>query len=391
MKALHFGAGNIGKGLIGYLLNKSGYDVCFVDVNDTAVERINENHNYLLEIIDENRTVETISPVRALDGKSQDDVADAIVDADLITTSVGANNLSKIAPVLSKGLAKRVHLGKNKVDLIANENMIDASSALKEEIRKNVSEEEMDTLLSHVGFPNSAIDRLSLSEEREEGERTLVEPYYEWLIEKSGMKNPDLPLIKDATYVETLESFIERKLYIVNLGHAATAYKGFLEGYPTIQSALKNPQIEKFLKAILLESARYLIEKHNFASKEMCDFIEQTIKRFKNENISDEVTRVGRAPIRKLGANERLVKPTVELFQKGYQVENLSIAVASAFLFDYPEDEESITLQAYIHEHGIDEAIAHFTGIEESALRTKIKENYFRLQEDKTIVTSNER
>lgn len=34
MKSLHFGAGNIGRGFIGDLLHKSGYDITFVEVTD---------------------------------------------------------------------------------------------------------------------------------------------------------------------------------------------------------------------------------------------------------------------------------------------------------------------------------------------------------------------
>lgn len=42
MIALHFGAGNIGRGFIGALLHHSGYDVVFADVNDTMVSLLNE-------------------------------------------------------------------------------------------------------------------------------------------------------------------------------------------------------------------------------------------------------------------------------------------------------------------------------------------------------------
>ena len=42
MKAVHFGAGNIGRGFIGSLLYQSGYETCFVDVNSEVVDLINE-------------------------------------------------------------------------------------------------------------------------------------------------------------------------------------------------------------------------------------------------------------------------------------------------------------------------------------------------------------
>ncbi|MGP4075907.1 mannitol-1-phosphate 5-dehydrogenase [Halobacillus sp. K22] len=385
MKALHFGAGNIGKGLIGYLLNKSGFDLCFVDVNEEAVNHMNSSNYYSLELLDEDHTVESISPVRALHSSSKEQVVDAIVEADLITTSVGAGNLTKIAPVISEGLLKRIQLDKGNVDVIANENMINASSKLKEEIHRVVSTSEMDAIRSHAGFPNSAIDRLSLSEERSEGEVTLVEPYYEWMIEKSGMLNSDLPSISNATYVEELKPYIERKLYIVNLGHAATAYTAFLEGYGTIQNALTNPEIEKFLRETLKESAGYFTHTYHFDPEEMREFISKTIKRFKNANISDDILRVGRSPIRKLGFNERLVKPTRVLYELGLPVEKLTTAVATAFLFDNPHDEEAVTIQSYIREHGIEQAITHFTEIEDTSLKRKIKDNYIKLKENYSI------
>ncbi|KHE71965.1 mannitol-1-phosphate 5-dehydrogenase [Halobacillus sp. BBL2006] len=391
MKALHFGAGNIGKGLIGYLLNKSGFDLCFVDVNEESVNQMNSSNQYALELLDDDHTVESISPVCALHSSKQDQVVDAIVEADLITTSVGADNLSKVAPVISKGLLKRIQFDKGHVDVIANENMINASSTLKEEIRRNVSTSEMDAIQSTVGFPNSAIDRLSLSEKRNEGEITLVEPYYEWMIEKQGILNSDLPSIKNATYVDSLKPYIERKLYIVNMGHAATAYTAFLEGYPTIQSALKNPEIEKFLRETMNESARYFTHHYGFKAEEMSEFIEETIGRFKNANISDDILRVGRSPIRKLGFDERLVKPTRVLFELGLPVERLTAAVATAFFFHNPNDKESVTIQSYIREQGIEQAIAHFTGIEEKTLKTKIKDHYDRLRKNHSLTPINER
>ena len=41
MLALHFGAGNIGRGFIGQLLHEAGYDICFADVNQTVIDDIN--------------------------------------------------------------------------------------------------------------------------------------------------------------------------------------------------------------------------------------------------------------------------------------------------------------------------------------------------------------
>lgn len=54
MKAVHFGAGNIGRGFIGELLYESGFSTTFVDVVKATVDYINETNSYEMYIIDNN-------------------------------------------------------------------------------------------------------------------------------------------------------------------------------------------------------------------------------------------------------------------------------------------------------------------------------------------------
>ncbi|RDI41630.1 mannitol-1-phosphate 5-dehydrogenase [Falsibacillus pallidus] len=381
MRAVHFGAGNIGKGFIGYFLNKTGYEVCFVDVDQKAVDQFNKNNRYLVEILDDARTVESISPVSALNSLTQsEEVIEGIENADIITTSVGVNNLSRIAPVLLEGLRRRIKKNKNKLDIIANENAINASSTLRAEIEKLAAPGEMDEILTLVSFPNSSIDRLALSRECEQDQIAIVEPVYEWVINQTELINPELPLIEGATYVGDLKPYIERKLFVVNMGHATTAYMGYLYNESTIQSALKRPEIEQVVRGAMNEAAQYFIKKYNVSQEEMKNYIEKTIIRFKNQNISDNIFRVGRSPIRKLGYHERLVRPMRELSELGLQSENLVLAISAGFIYDNPQDEESVRLQAFIREHGIEEAIQHFTGITDDRIISSLKEHYFKLK-----------
>ena len=53
MKAVHFGAGKIGRGFIADLLHDTGYEIVFVDVNEKVNEELNKYHNYYLYVIEE--------------------------------------------------------------------------------------------------------------------------------------------------------------------------------------------------------------------------------------------------------------------------------------------------------------------------------------------------
>ncbi|WP_166805895.1 mannitol-1-phosphate 5-dehydrogenase [Jeotgalibacillus sp. R-1-5s-1] len=387
MRALHFGAGNIGKGFIGYLLSKNGYDVCFVDVNQRMIDDINQHNRYEVEILSEELHMETISSVTALNSiTQQNEVIGSIVHADIITTSVGVQNLSKVAVILAEGLKKRVKSNPREINIMANENAIHASSTLKTEVYKNLTQGEAEAIDEMTSFPNTAVDRLALSRPGDNGEIPMVEPFYEWVIDQSERIEDHLPLLQGVTYTNDLLPYIERKLCIVNMGHAATAYLGHLAGYQTIRETLEDAEIAFIVKGSMQEAARYIEMKFDANLEELNDFIDKILSRFKNPRVNDDVKRVGRSPIRKLGNNERMLKPALTLFNAGVPVNYLSEAIAAGFLFDNPEDEESEKLQEFISAKGINKAVEEISGIKNTELIEEISNKYNALKKKRLSV-----
>lgn len=131
-QAIHFGAGNIGRGFIGELLVQSGYEVTFVDVNEELVETINAKKGYNIQIVgDEPQTIH-IEHVKAINSNTNiEDLLMAIVHADIVTTAIGPNILKFIAPNIAKGLERRVKENTTPLNIIACENMVGGSTVLK--------------------------------------------------------------------------------------------------------------------------------------------------------------------------------------------------------------------------------------------------------------------
>ena len=361
-KAVHFGAGNIGRGFIGLLLSQAGYHVSFVDVAAPLVNDINELGKYNVQIFGEaeKTLVENVSAINS--NENLDALLDAIVEADIVTTAIGPNILKFIAPNIAKGLTKRVATNKTPLNIIACENMVGGSTVLKNFVYENLADDVKPTVDKLIGFPDAAVDRIVPLQKNYEKLLVKVEPYAEWDVDSKGVVG-ELPAIKGMTLVDNLGAYIERKLFTVNTGHASIAYLAYQKGLPDISSAMRDEDIVAAARAVWAETSALLIDKYNFDPIVHQKYVMTTETRFKNPEISDEVTRVARGPKRKLSAADRLVSPATQLIESGRKPAALAKVIAAALKFDYAEDKEAVEVQDFIKANGIDAAITHFTGI----------------------------
>lgn len=92
MKNLHFGAGNIGRGFIAQLLNKSNYKVTFVDINKAVVDELLSRDTYSIKILDNDIEIYEVNNFTALNiAEQKEEIYEEICNVDLITTSIGPN------------------------------------------------------------------------------------------------------------------------------------------------------------------------------------------------------------------------------------------------------------------------------------------------------------
>jgi mannitol-1-phosphate 5-dehydrogenase len=365
MKAVHFGAGNIGRGFIGLLLHNAGYEVCFVDVNDALVAELQAKRQYAVKIANEQGDTYLVDHITAIDGKDIALVAEKIAEADIVTTAVGVSVLKHIAAAIAKGIEQRLADCKSHaLPIIACENALGGSTILKQFVYEHLSADAQAEADSHIAFPDAAVDRIVPLQQHEDPLQVTVEPFYEWTVERSPLL-ASLAEIAGVHYVDDLEPYIERKLFTVNTGHCVAAYHGYLKGYATIQEAMKDPEIISKVRGALLESGAALVQTYQFDEREHARYVDQILERFINPYLVDEVARIGRSPIRKLSPNDRLVRPALLAYQYSIPVTELTAAMAAALHFNSADDPEAAELQASIKEHGIHFTITKYTGLDE--------------------------
>ncbi|MDN6290572.1 MAG: mannitol-1-phosphate 5-dehydrogenase [Tetragenococcus koreensis] len=380
MQAIHFGGGNIGRGFIGEVLYENDFDVTFVDVNSEIIDALNQKKEYDIELAEESKKHITVKNVSGINNqKNPELVIDAFKNAAIITTAIGPNILPHIAPLIAKGIQKRKEINSpQKIDIIACENMIGGSDFLKGEVLKHLSDEDIEYLNTYIGFPNAAVDRIVPLQTHEDKLFVSVEPYKEWVIDEQGLKNKEIKLV-GANYVKDLEPYIERKLFTVNTGHAATAYNGSYAGYTTIDEALKDKDVKKQVERVLSETGALMIDKWQFDTSDHQAYIKKILSRFMNPYISDDITRVARTPIRKLGYDERFIRPIRESNERHLSINNLVQTVAKILVYRDEADEESLRLAELLESKAVDEVVKEITGLTNTDIVSDIVKEYNKL------------
>lgn len=361
--AVHFGAGNIGRGFIALLLTRSGYDVCFVTRNKKKISLLQQKKQYSVHIANPSTDELLVENVTAVSSQNKKAVAKLIAETDLITTAVGVSNLPNIAKNIALGIEQRLkNNNTNFLHIIACENAIGGSSQLKKWVYEQLPEELHGTADRFIAFPNTAVDRIVPAKLHPDPLDVTVEPYFEWVIDRSAMLG-GLPEIKGAKLADSLEAFIERKLFTVNTGHCFAAYYGYLKGYSTIQEVMADPTCKTEIKKVMQETGNILTERYDLDEQNHENYINKILHRFTNPKLIDKVVRVGRSPIRKLSISDRLVRPALLAYDLGLDVSHLIKGIAAALLFDYEKDPEAVKLNQAIRKNGIHQVITKYLGI----------------------------
>ncbi|MDO4626984.1 MAG: mannitol-1-phosphate 5-dehydrogenase [Pasteurellaceae bacterium] len=379
MKALHFGAGNIGRGFIGKLLADSHIQVIFADVNDHIIELLKTQQSYHVKIVgDSVNTIEKVENVTGINSKDENAVIELFQHIDLITTAVGPNVLKIIASTIAKGLQARFLSGNNNpLNIIACENMVKGSSFLKEQVFSYLDPEYQHKADQLVGFVDSAVDRIVPPTQSDVSDPLLVtvEEFSEWIVDQTQFKG-EIPTIKGMELTDNLIAFVERKLFTLNTGHATTAYCGKVKGYQFIKESIEDNSIKTFVKSVMQESGAVLIKRYNFDPKAHSAYIEKILKRFANPYLIDDVNRVGREPIRKLSYNERFIKPLRGTLEYHLPHDNLLKAIATVLKYRNVQDPQAIELAQSLNDIGTIETLKKYTALNDESIIKHIAQIY---------------
>jgi mannitol-1-phosphate 5-dehydrogenase len=311
MKAIMYGAGNIGRGFIGAVFVQSGYELTFIDVAEETVAALRRERRYPVRVLSDTGSEDIwIEGVNAVDGRDLESASDSIAGADIMATAVGVRALPLIAPVIAEGLRKRFVRSESPLNIIICENLIDANRILAELIKEHLNERERTIFDERIGLVEASIGRMVPLQTREMQDgnplRVCVEAYGFLPVDRNAFIG-EPPNLKGLVPFDQFDFYIQRKLFVHNMGHAACACLGILSGDRYIADAINRPEVFCITQNAMLESARALSLKYGMPLEDLIVHVQDLLRRFSNRALGDTCARAGADTERKLGPKDRLI------------------------------------------------------------------------------------
>jgi mannitol-1-phosphate 5-dehydrogenase len=350
---LIIGAGATGRGHVAQLAVESGCTVTFLDKDERLCALLRASGEYSVRLVSSHTRTVRIGGFRILHTSDVESLISALNDCSLVFTAVCPGNLQEAAASMREPFARWLqgagpHDFKN---VLCCENMNHSSTTFRDYLLEGFPGGLREKLQRQVGFADTMVARVVAKPS--DPLSLLGEEYSEWTADRTAIRGPDLPRIRTLELVNDQTRFLQRKLYIHNTGHATLGYLGFLTGHTWIHEAAQDPRIMAVCEKAIEESGWAIEKEYGFTPDVIRAYRSALTEKCVSPELPDEIVRVVREPIRKLGRDERFFGPVRLMLSHGRQPQSLLYGVCAALLSRIPGDEQSAEIGRLLEAKGI--------------------------------------
>lgn len=153
-----------------------------------------------------------------------------------------------------------------------------------------------------VHFPNSMVDRITPSVSPTQKQRlnelagwtdevpVFAEPFIQWVVEdRFGNGRPALEKV-GVQFTDDVSAYEAVKLRLLNASHSMLAYPAFLAGYTTVDEAIQDPALHKFIQQFMDEDVTPILNVPT--TIDLAEYKATLLRRFANKSIGDQLARL---------------------------------------------------------------------------------------------------
>lgn len=203
---------------------------------------------------------------------------------------------SSVATRLVTGLTARRAADSPPLAIVACDNLTDNGTATREMVLDCARSRDpglADWISESVSFVSTVVDRITPRSAAIGGPENamlevVTEPFSEWIL--SGAFPGGRPAWTDAgaRFVDDLEPYEHRKLWLLNGGHCLLAYVGALRGHLTVAAALADPRCAGWLADWWREAQAHV----SLPAADLADYQQALLGRFSNARIEYQLAQI---------------------------------------------------------------------------------------------------
>jgi fructuronate reductase len=266
-------------------------------------------------------TMTITEPGYRLTKDARPDTADAAVrsDIDWLTSALGASELPELGTGgpqttlgrLLLGLDARRRAGSGPLAIVPCDNIPDNGDFVRGgliALAELVSVETTAWIRENVSFVSTSVDRITprttTDDRRNVAELSgwadrspvVTEPFSDWVLSGDFPAGRPAWETAGARFVDDIESFERRKLWLLNGAHSLLAYAGLLRGHETVAAAISDESCRAWVEQFWNEAATHLPAEE----LQLDSYRAALIERFENARIEHRLEQIGMEGVTKL-------------------------------------------------------------------------------------------
>ncbi len=193
-----------------------------------------------------------------LDADGDPDLADAEVRSDLDALRAGASTAQTVLGRLILGLDARRRAGAGPIAIVPCDNIPANGSFVARGITgfaEQVDTGLADWIRSHVSFVSTSVDRIT--PQAAEGE-IVTEPFTDWVLAGEFPAGRPRWESAGARFVDDIEPWENRKLWLLNGAHCVLAFTGIPKGLETVSDAIADAECRALVEDFWSEAVACL-------------------------------------------------------------------------------------------------------------------------------------
>ncbi len=215
------------------------------------------------------------------------------------------NQPATIFGYLTGALKRRKERGLNGITIQSCDNIQQNGEVTKKMLLAYIqlaAPELLSWVAEHISFPNAMVDRItpvtSLEAIKQLRQQfgvddawpVVCEPFCQWVIEDHFVNGRPEWNLAGAQFVADVHPYEKMKIRLVNGGHVALGFTGYLHGYGFVYEAMANPALFQFVQDFLNEEVTPILD--DVPGIDIAGYKKTLLQRFANPNIKDQLTRI---------------------------------------------------------------------------------------------------